>query len=120
MDKVTLSDKAGAMLLASSKSELKAGVVTFDVTNNASSSMQHEMLVIKLTADQIANPDSLPYNKEEMKVFEDKVQDFGEVSELDPGQSGSLTVNLTPGKYMLLCNIATHYKGNMYALVTVN
>jgi uncharacterized cupredoxin-like copper-binding protein len=28
---------------------------------------------------------------------------------------GSVTVNLTPGHYVVMCNIEAHYKAGMYA-----
>ena len=40
---------------------------------------------------------------------------MGEVSELDPGKSGSLTVTLNPGKYLLICNDPGHYVSGMWA-----
>jgi len=39
------------------------------------------------------------------RVDEDKAGDKGEVSELDPGKSGSLTVDLKAGRYLLICNV---------------
>nr|WP_275125813.1 sulfocyanin-like copper-binding protein [Vibrio fluvialis] len=85
------------------------GSVSFEVINS-SKTMVHEMLVVKVNNFH----ESLPYQTNEARVIEDKVQDFGEVSELEPGQSGSLTVNLKPGKYLLLCNISGHYERGMF------
>ena len=34
---------------------------------------------------------------------------LGEVSELDPGKSGTLTLTIKPGKYLLVCNVPGHY-----------
>ena len=53
-------------------------------------------------------------------VDEEQINDRGEVSELDPGQSGSLSLNLKSGTYMLLCNVAGHYKAGMYTLIHVS
>ena len=44
---------------------------------------------------------------------------LGEVSELDPGKSGTLTLKLDPGTYMLFCNIPGHYMAGMWTTVTV-
>ncbi len=43
-----------------------------------------------------------------------------EQSELGSGESASATFDLSPGKYVLICNIAGHYKDGMYAGFTVN
>jgi len=119
VEKVVLWDKDGAMGVTISKAALKAGKVTFDVTNRKGSSSQHEMIVAMLTAAQTADPKSLPYDDNTAKVDEEAINDRGEVSELDPGQSGSLTIDLKPGTYMLFCNVAGHYRMGMYVLVRV-
>ena len=93
----------------------KAGVVTFKVTNNSKDTI-HEMIVMQL--DKAGDP--LPYIAAENRVDEDKSGDKGEVSELDPGKSGSLTVDLKPGKYLLICNVPGHYASGMWTEFTVN
>ncbi len=93
----------------------KAGVVTFKVTNNSKDTI-HEMIVMQLDA----NGDPLPYIAAENRVDEDKAGDKGEVSELDPGKSGSLTVDLKPGKYLLICNVPGHYASGMWTEFTVH
>ena len=95
--------------------QAKAGVVTFKVTNNSKDTI-HEMIVMQL--DKAG--DALPYLKDENRVDEDKAGDKGEVSELDPGKSGSLTVDLKPGKYLLICNVPGHYASGMWTEFTVN
>ena len=73
------------------------------------------MIVIKVTDPKKA----LPYVAADSKVDEDAAGHLGEVSELDPGKSGSLTMKLDPGTYMLLCNIPGHYMAGMWTTVTV-
>lgn len=91
-----------------------AGVVSFDVTNTSKDKV-HEMLVISL-----ADPTRpLPYIASENKVDEGKSGDRGEVSELDPGKSGTLTVALQPGKYLLICNEAGHFAAGMWTTFEV-
>ena len=41
---------------------------------------------------------ALPFDASLNKVIEDKAGSLGEVSELDPGKTGSVTLKLTPGK----------------------
>ncbi len=90
------------------------GIVAFKVTND-SKDLIHEMIVAKLS--EVGKP--LPYNESEKRVDEDKAGDKGEVSELDPGQSGSLTLNLQPGTYILYCNVEGHYAAGMWTVFTV-
>lgn len=85
------------------------GDVTFNVTNSSKDTI-HEMVVIYLQ-----NPGKpLPYVANVNRVDEEKVSDKGEVSELAPGKSGSLTIHLQPGKYLLICNIPGHYAAGMW------
>lgn len=93
---------------------ITAGMVTFEVTNT-SKDMVHEMVVSPV-------PDSgkpLPYDKSLSKVDEDAAGHLGEVSELTPGQSGTLKLALKPGKYILYCNLPGHYSLGMWTLITV-
>lgn len=94
---------------------VRAGKVTFKVKNDSKDTI-HEMIVMFL-----ADPKKpLPYIDAENRVDEDKAGDQGEVSELDPGKSGSLTVDLKAGKYLLICNVPGHYGAGMWAEFTVN
>ncbi len=92
-----------------SRKSAPAGVVTLKVTNSSKDTI-HEMIVIYL-----ADPTKpLPYIDKENRVDEDKAGDKGEVSELDPGKSGALTVNLKAGKYLLICNVPGHFAAGMW------
>jgi uncharacterized cupredoxin-like copper-binding protein len=86
-----------------------AGVVTFKVTNTSKDTV-HEMIVMYLADPTMA----LPYLDDEKRVDEDKAGDKGEVSELDPGKAGTLTVALKPGKYVLICNVPGHFSAGMW------
>jgi len=88
----------------------KTGVVTFHVTNSSTDTI-HEMIV--MYRDDPTQP--LPYIAADSRVDEDKAGDKGEVSELDPGKSGSLSVFLKPGHYVLICNVPGHFAAGMWA-----
>ena len=91
-----------------------AGIVSFEVTNTSKDTI-HEMIVMYL-----ADPSqALPYIAADSKVDEDKAGDKGEVSELDPGKGGILTVALKPGKYLLICNVAGHFMAGMWTTFEV-
>ena len=91
-----------------------AGLVTFKATN-ASNHMVHEMLLAPISS--MSKP--LPYNDADNRVDEEAAGDIGEVAELEPGKSGSLTVELKPGLYILLCNIPGHYAAGMWKVIAV-
>ncbi len=91
-----------------------AGAVTFNATNR-SSDFTHEMILIKV---QDRNQ-QLPYVTADSKVNEDAAGHLGEVPELKPGKSGSLSITLDPGTYMLFCNVPGHYMAGMWTTITV-
>ncbi|MET2827501.1 sulfocyanin-like copper-binding protein [Mesorhizobium shangrilense] len=102
------------MGMKASPATVKAGEVTFKVKNSSKDTV-HEMIVMYLAAP--GKP--LPYIGNENRVDEDKAGDKGEVSELDPGKSGALTVTLVPGKYLLICNVPGHFDAGMWTEFTV-
>lgn len=108
-------DKSKAVMkVAAAPQFAKAGEVTFQVTNN-SKDLVHEMILVKLKDEKTA----LPFVAADNKVDEDAAGHLGEVSELDPGKSGSLTLALDPGIYILFCNLPGHYMAGMWTTVTV-
>jgi len=97
------------------RESIKAGEVTFKDTNKGDE--KHELVVVK--TDLPAH--ELPTDAEG-KVDEDQVDVIGEIEEFDSGATEEATFSLTPGKYVLLCNIAeqeangeikSHYKKGM-------
>lgn len=102
------------MGMTATPATVRAGKVIFRVKNSSKDTI-HEMIVMYL-----ADPSKpLPYIANENRVDEDKAGDKGEVSELDPGASGSLTVDLKPGKYLLICNVPGHFVAGMWTEFTV-
>lgn len=108
------SANKGPMHVYASTHSVPAGDVTFAVTN-ASADLVHEMLVVKV--DDPSKP--LPFNSKDGVVDENLAGSLGEVSELEPGKSGSLSLNLKPGTYVLFCNLAGHFIAGMWTLITV-
>lgn len=90
------------------------GKVKFFVSNK-SKDVIHEM-ILSPVAD-VTKP--LPYIDKDNKVDEEASIHLGEVSELDPGKSGTLIVDVKPGKYILYCNIAGHYMAGMWTTLDV-
>ena len=86
---------------------MNAGDVVLRVRNRGPD--QHELLVIKL------GPRGLPFRADGLTVDEDAVK-RNEVGVLEPGAPDAvrdLEVRLTPGRYVLLCNMSGHYLGGM-------
>lgn len=112
---VVLADTdADHMTLQVDRTHLKPGPVTFAVTNRSQDQI-HEMLVLR--TDAAGQP--LPYDSKDEKVIEENTQDLGEVADLDPGKGGTLTLDLQPGHYLLICNQPGHFMHGMKADLTV-
>jgi uncharacterized cupredoxin-like copper-binding protein len=93
-------------------SVVRAGTVTFTVKNTGAAT--HELVVLRtdLADDQLQpNPD------EAGKVEEDG--GLGESGDLAPGTTGTFTLTLTPGHYVLICNEPGHYAAGMHTTLTV-
>lgn len=94
--------------------QVASGPVTFNVLNT-SADFVHEMVVAPLKS-----PDEmLPYDEGNAKVDENAAGHVGEVAELDPGKSRSVTLDLSPGAYILYCDIPGHYMAGMWTILNV-
>lgn len=110
-----LMDNAKASMgVKFSVDSVPAGPVTFEVANTSKDTV-HELLVMPL--DDAGAP--MPYLANDSKIDETKAGSKGEVSELAVGKSGSVTLTLKPGKYLLVCNIPNHYMAGMWTAFTV-
>jgi uncharacterized cupredoxin-like copper-binding protein len=99
-----------------STTDLPAGDVTFNVTNNGT--IAHEFVVFK--TDDAA--DALPEASDEPEVNEDdpSLTSMGEVEDVEPGSSKTLSANLEAGTYVGICNVEGHYDAGMHIHFTVS
>lgn len=106
---VTLHDRGmESMGIDLNAPEVKAGKVTFNVSNK-SETLVHEFVVAR-TDKPI---EALPYDAAGQTVSEDAMEVVDEIEDIDPGKTGTLTVDLKPGTYVMLCNKAGHFKAGM-------
>lgn len=112
---VKLTDKGmESMRMDLSTKQIRAGKVTFNVTN-ASQNLTHEFVVVR--SDKPI--ESLQYNEDEKEIGENALEVVNEIEDIPPGQSSTLAVNLEPSFYVLLCNKAGHFKAGMVNQLTV-
>jgi uncharacterized cupredoxin-like copper-binding protein len=79
---------------------------------------EHELVLVKFAGD----PASLP-TQANGDVNEDafaKADLPGEIGETEPGATGTVTVTLPAGRYVMFCNVTGHYKQGMYGTLTTS
>jgi uncharacterized cupredoxin-like copper-binding protein len=90
---------------------VKAGTIKIGVRNLGT--MEHSFQVLKTDVPQ----DKLPVDGASAKAKEDgKV---GEIASIPVGKSAAVTLDLAPGKYVFICNVAGHYGLGMHTGFTV-
>ncbi len=94
-------------------SSVKAGPVTFEVSNAPGASLTHELVVLK--TDVAA--DKLPIKNGH--VPEGQFKKMGELEDVAPGKNKHMTLKLPPGRYVLICNQPGHYSMGMHTSLVV-
>ncbi|MEP7193065.1 MAG: sulfocyanin-like copper-binding protein [Actinomycetota bacterium] len=111
----------GGMRLSADHATAPHGTVSFLVTN--SGSIKHEMVILPLlsSAGVGARPIGAGARVDEKGSLGEasKTSGAGAGEGIMPGASGWVTVNLAPGQYELVCNLAGHYTAGMYTQITV-
>ena len=104
----------GMMSMRVDRQAIKARKVELEITN-WSKSLVHEVLIVP-----VDSPDApLPYDYSAGQVVEDQVHVLADSSELKPNESKTVEVDLSPGSYLLLCNVSGHYASGMVVPLTV-
>jgi uncharacterized cupredoxin-like copper-binding protein len=104
----------GLQVMRLDRTTVPSGEVRFTV-RNVSADVIHEFLVV---GTPLA-PQQLPLEADGSRVNEGKLEGVTELGDIDPGGSGTLTMNLQPGHYVLFCNEPGHFTAGMRAELTV-
>jgi uncharacterized cupredoxin-like copper-binding protein len=94
----------------------EAGPATIDAPNVGQ--VVHELVLFKTDADPASLPVSGP-EVDEAALEEQGAVLAGEIEDVEAGHTKSGSFDLTAGKYVMFCNIPTHYGQGMYGSVTV-
>jgi len=112
----TLQIKMGEFFFNPKNGSAQAGPTTIEAPNGGKA--EHELVVFKTDM----NPAKLPteangeVNEEKM----DKIaESAGEIPDVEAGETKSADFELTPGKYVIFCNLPGHYAAGMYGTLTV-
>jgi uncharacterized cupredoxin-like copper-binding protein len=103
----------GSFQIFANRSAIPAGEVTFDLTNMGPD--DHELVVFK--TDLAIN--NLPVQDGQVVEDDPSLQKIGEQDQYPAGESRTLTLNLEPGSYVLICNLPGHYEQGMRFGLTV-
>jgi len=78
---------------------------------------RHELIVAR-----VGGGAPLPLRRDGLTVDEQRIQaaTLGTLEPAQPRTTRTLTVSLTPGRYVLFCNMYGHYSGGMHAVLVVN
>jgi uncharacterized cupredoxin-like copper-binding protein len=96
-------------------STIKAGQVTFHVSNSDSSDT-HEFVIFKTDLAPGGLPLDSSNNVDETAQSLTKID---EIPDMAPGDVKDLTVTLDPGSYVAICNLPGHYQAGMFTGFTV-
>jgi uncharacterized cupredoxin-like copper-binding protein len=96
-------------------STIKAGEVTFHVSNSDSSDT-HEFLIFKTDLAPGELPLDSSNNVDENAQSLTKID---EIPDMAPGDVKDFIVALDPGSYVAICNLPGHYQAGMFTSFTV-
>jgi len=112
----TLTIKMGDFYFSPKNATAKAGLTTIEAPNEGT--MEHELVLFKTNMDPAKLPTEANGDVDEEKVDE-VAEEAGEIADVEPGETKSEKFKLTPGKYVMFCNIPGHYAQGMYGTLTV-
>jgi uncharacterized cupredoxin-like copper-binding protein len=107
------------MTVVADPASVPAGTVTFNAVN--SGTIPHELVVLKTDI----SPELLPARAADPTKVDEAaagIENLGEIEDsvLDvSGATGTMTLDLALGKYVLICNVSGHYKAGMFTAFTV-
>jgi uncharacterized cupredoxin-like copper-binding protein len=103
------------MTIQLSSTTVPAGAVEFFIKNDGK--VPHEFVVLK----NDLKDKKLPFKGDKLDEDAKGLKKIGEVEddELKSGATQALKVNLTPGRYLIVCNIGNHFKEGMKTELTV-
>jgi uncharacterized cupredoxin-like copper-binding protein len=93
------------------RTSVPAGDVRVKAKNTGST--EHELVFVRTDLPE----DKLPVK--DNKVDETQVELAGELEKFPAGKSESATLNLPAGRYVVICNVATHYGLGMHTVLQV-
>ena len=113
MAEATVDVELTEFMVTPSTESSSAGSIQFDVENVGG--IPHEFLVIETDLD----PEDLPVSGSTVDEEAEDLTVVGEIEQFGPGTTESVTVDLSPGSHVLICNVPGHYESGMTVGFTV-
>lgn len=104
---------ATTMFMRLSESSVPAGSVTFTITNEGQEEHEFEVFKTETSAGEFG------IGADDKAEDPADAEELAEEEEIEPGETRTLTLDLEPGHYALICNEPEHYGQGMYADLTV-
>lgn len=111
----TVTIKMGDFFFDPKDATADAGSVTISAPNEGQ--VEHELMLLKTNIDPAKLPTESGGGVEE-KLHE-AAEENGEIADVEPGETKSVTFDLAPGKYVMFCNLPAHYAQGMYGSLSV-
>ena len=112
----TLEIKMGEFYFKPKEATAKAGPTKIEAPNEGK--VEHELVLFKTDMNPAKLPTEASGEVDEEKL--DKVaEEAGEIPDVEAGDTKSGDFKLTPGKYVMFCNLPGHYAAGMYGTLTV-
>jgi uncharacterized cupredoxin-like copper-binding protein len=94
-----------------------AGTVKLSTPNQGQ--LPHELVLFKTKQSAGSLPTLSNGEVDEEGLEANGVESPGEIEDVGPGETKAATLKLSPGKYVMICNLPGHYKQGMYGTLTV-
>lgn len=112
----TVEIKMGDYFFAPADATAEAGPTVIEAPNEGS--VEHELVVFKTNMDPAKLPTEANGEVDEEKLDE-VAEEAGEVADVEAGETKSEEFKLSPGTYVMFCNLPGHYAQGMYGTLTV-
>lgn len=112
----TVEIKMGDFFFSPKDATATAGSTVIKAPNEGAT--EHELVVFKTNMDPAKLPTEANGEVAEEKL-DKEAEAAGEITDVEPGKVGSKSYDLTPGKYVMFCNLPGHYAQGMYGTITV-
>jgi uncharacterized cupredoxin-like copper-binding protein len=111
-----LAIKMGDYFFDPKNGSTTAGPTKIEAPNEGS--VEHELVVFKTDMNPADLPTEANGDVDEEKL-DQQAEEKGEIADVEPGETKSEDFELTPGKYVIFCNLPGHYAQGMYGTITV-